>query len=179
MISRFAVVLTSILVVFQIWMTNPVQAMGYAACIGIKDVSEFKMVYGFHLWQTDGVQAHHYITSWFFRPQNTLENKGWRICPILDRHQTKHGPTRGLIRPVVVANKDLGINQLVDDKDLVTVCRYLHDDRFRGLTLICQDDADNVGWCKSNENSFFRSCAEYLDMGNDSLSCDKSKRPKP
>ncbi|KAF9427225.1 hypothetical protein BGZ94_005284 [Podila epigama] len=175
---RHAIAFASILMALQVWMTSPVQAMGYAACIGIK-VKQFKTVYGFHLWQTDGVHARHYVSSWLLNPRNTVQDKGWRISQYLILDESTYGSFKGFINPVRVEHNEFGINTMFNGLDALPVCRYSHEGRFRGTSVICQDDQESKGWCDANINKIFLWCYDYLDMGTDSLSCNETKRPEP
>ncbi|KAF9427224.1 hypothetical protein BGZ94_005283 [Podila epigama] len=175
---RFAVAFASLLICIQLWTVSPVHAIAYAACIGVKDVSAAKAVYGFHLWSSDGLQFSHYRTRWFFLPQQPLVNNGWEIRPYLDRDWGEIDFEYGKIRPVVVKNEGLEIDEKFDES-LVTVCRYVHDDRFRGISMFCKDDPNVGTWCDSHREKILNWCADYVEMGTDSVSCNEEKRPNP
>ncbi|KAF9430033.1 hypothetical protein BGZ94_008559 [Podila epigama] len=170
---RFTVALASLLVFIQVLMITPVHAMGYSACIGLKDASTFRTVYGFHLWATNGTQAHHYVTQGIFQSHKYAEDKGWRVGIFFEKTYR----TFGLIRPVIVKNKEFKI----DDKfnsTLTTICQYTHKGRFRSLSILCKEDPKRAGWCSpQNTRKISEWCADYLDMGIDSLSCNITKRP--
>lgn len=71
----------------------------YAVCAGGKDVSTWKTVYGFHLWNDDGQQIHDYGST----PRSDyidLGGNGWRVQPTIEvsKHSGDDTGTMTLLR---------------------------------------------------------------------------------
>ncbi|KAF9322342.1 hypothetical protein BG003_000012 [Podila horticola] len=127
----------------------------YAVCAGGKDVSTWKTVYGFHLWNDDGQQIHDYGST----PRSDYIDLG--------------GNDTGTMTLLRVYRN--GYDQRFKWPD--AVCKYGHDGRFRGLFFVCYDTGNS--WCAAYQDGMRIACADYLDMGPDSLSCSAAKRPTP
>lgn len=67
-------------------------------------------------------------------------------------------------------------SQRVRDPPPRQLCQYKHKGLLRAVHTVCIGSND---WCKNGTPGFDKMCAEYIDMGADSVSCDKKKRPNP
>ncbi|KAG0330179.1 hypothetical protein BG000_011791 [Podila horticola] len=157
-------ILASLLVI------NNVSA-SFAVCAGAKDVSMWKTVYGFCLWNDDGQQAHDYGST----PRNDcieLESNGWEVQPMIEV-SSRPGDDSGTMYELRVSRGGI----LWDFGWPDHVCKHGHGGRFRGLFFVCKDTGN--GWCAIHQAGLKAACADYLYMGTDSLSCNPANRPTP
>ena len=105
---------------------NSVSA-SFAVCAGGKDVSMWKTVYGFHLWNDDGQNSADYGST-TRNDHIDLSNNDWKVQPIIE--VSKHsGDDSGTMRELRVSRNGRGWTFSWPDY----VCKYGHDGRFRGI----------------------------------------------
>ncbi|KAF9117965.1 hypothetical protein BGW39_001612 [Mortierella sp. 14UC] len=141
----------------------------FAACVGIKDVSIFKTVFGFHLWNDDGTQAASYKSD-SSNIGSAMQNNGWNVIPRYSTSTNGDG-----VDEINILHK---VHKFPPRFYPVKMCTYTHNDRFRGIYFVCYEHA-NSNWCKMNEVDMKHWCYNYLEMGTDSVSCIPQNRPNP
>lgn len=143
----------------------------FAVCVGVKDAG-VNRVLGFHLWNDDSKQSANYQTTNFATTK--LENNGWMITPMLAK------PSPGYVGGLRTAwVEHTGYKVSFDLERSNPVCEYYtSDNRYRGLNFWCFEN-DNKGWCNTYRARMRWMCGDYLDMGQNSVSCNPSKRPTP